>query len=237
MDTNAQSTETVQTTEEAEPPGTRPVVQDLAELAGIRATIPPFGSFSRSFRKPPAASPVKFPTSSRSEEFRARFFPLATPAEWSDWRWQLRNRVRTLEDLQRVVSLTADERTAIQRHTGSLPFAITPYYLGLLDPHDAEQPLRRTMIPVTDEYLHTREEAEDPLSEDKDMPVPGIVHRYPDRVLFLVANSCASNCRYCTRSRMVENPDSASIFFQSQWEQAIAWIGAHPEVRDVLLSG
>ena len=124
-----------------------------------------------------------------------------------------------------------------ERHTGPLPFAITPYYLSLLDPDNAEQPLRRTMIPVTDEYLRVAGEAEDPLGEDRDSPVPGIVHRYPDRVLFLVANSCASNCRYCTRSRMVENPDSNSIFFQSQWEQAIVYIDAHTEVRDVLLSG
>ena len=226
----------VQSTEEAEPPGTMPVVQDLAELVGIRTTIPPFTSFSRSVKKP-ASVPPKFPTSPRSEEFRARHFPLATPAEWCDWRWQLRNRVRSLEDLERMVRLTDDERTAIRRHTGSLPFAITPYYLSLLDPDNAEQPLRRTMIPVTDEYLHVPGEAEDPLAEDKDSPVPCIVHRYPDRVLFLVANSCASNCRYCTRSRMVENPDSNSIFFQSQWEQAIAYIDAHTEVRDVLLSG
>ena len=226
----------VQSTEEAEPPGTMPVAQDLAELVGIRTTIPTFPSFSRSIRKP-ASTPVKFPTSTRSEEFRARHFPLATPAEWSDWRWQLRNRVRSLESLERVVRLTDDERTAIRRHTGSLPFAITPYYLGLLDPDNADQALRRTMIPVTDEYLHVPGEAEDPLGEDRDSPVPCIVHRYPDRVLFLVANSCASNCRYCTRSRMVENPDSNSIFFQSQWEQAISYIEAHPEVRDVLLSG
>ena len=226
----------VQSTEEAEPPGTMPVVQDLAELVGIRTTIPTFTSFSRSIKKP-ASAPLKFPTSTRSEEFRARHFPLATAAEWCDWRWQLRNRVRSLEALERVVRLTADERTAIERHTGPLPFAITPYYLSLLDPDNAEQALRRTMIPVTDEYLHMPGEAEDPLGEDHDSPVPGIVHRYPDRVLFLVANSCASNCRYCTRSRMVENPDSSSIFFQSQWEQAICYIDAHPEVRDVLLSG
>jgi lysine 2,3-aminomutase len=172
-----------------------------------------------------------------SEEFRARFYPLATAAEWCDWRWQLRNRVRSVDALEKVLRLTGDERTAIDRHSGSLPFAITPYYLSLLDPHNAEQPLRRTMVPVTDEYLHGPGEAEDPLAEDKDSPVPCIVHRYPDRVLFLVANSCASNCRYCTRSRMVENPDSNSIFFQAQWEQAIAYIDAHPEVRDVLLSG
>ncbi|MGA2639289.1 MAG: KamA family radical SAM protein [Spirochaetia bacterium] len=226
----------VQSTEEAEPPGTMPVVQDLAELVGIRATIPSFTSFSRSIKKPPTV-PSRFPASTRSEEFRARHFPLATPAEWCDWRWQLRNRVRSLEALERVVRLTDDERTAVQRHTGPLPFAITPYYLSLLDADNAEQPLRRTMIPVTDEYLRVPGEAEDPLGEEKDSPVPGIVHRYPDRVLFLVANSCASNCRYCTRSRMVENPDNNSIFFQSQWEQAIAYIDAHTEVRDVLLSG
>ncbi len=203
---------------------------------GIRATIPSFSSYSRPVRRasPP---PLKFPVSRASEEFRARFFPLATSAEWCDWRWQLRNRVRSIEALEKIVRLTADERTAIERHSGSLPFAITPYYLSLLDPDTPDQPLRRTMIPATDEYLHTAGEAEDPLSEDKDSPVPCIVHRYPDRVLFLVANSCASNCRYCTRSRMVENPDNNSIFFQAQWEEAIAYIDAHTEVRDVLLSG
>ena len=226
----------VLSTEEAEPPGTMPVVQDIAELAGIRATIPPFTSYSRSIKR---ASPLppRFTVSRASEEFRARFFPFATAAEWCDWRWQLRNRIRSLEDLEKIIRLTEDERTAIARHTGSLPFAITPYYLSLVDTENAEQPVRRTMIPVTDEYLFTKGEAADPLSEDKDSPVPCIVHRYPDRVLFLVANSCASNCRYCTRSRMVENPDNNSIFFQAQWEEAIAYIDAHPQVRDVLLSG
>ena len=213
-----------------------PVVQDLAELAGIRTTIPPFTSYSRTIKKAPPAAP-RFAVSPRSEEFRARFFPNATAAEWCDWRWQLRTRVRPLDALEKIVRLTGDERTAIARHTGSLPFAITPYYLSLLDPDCPDQPLRRTMVPVTDEYLHTTGEAEDPLGEDEDSPVPGIVHRYPDRVLFLVANSCASNCRYCTRSRMVENPDNNSIFFQAQWEQAIRYIDGHPEVRDVLLSG
>jgi lysine 2,3-aminomutase len=194
-----------------------------------------FTSYSRSIKRAPALP--KFTVSSRSEEFRARFFPLATVAEWCDWRWQLRNRVRTVDVLSTIVRLTEDERTAISRHTGSLPFAITPYYLSLLDPDNPEQPLRRTMIPATDEYLHSVGEAEDPLGEDKDSPAPCIVHRYPDRVLFLVANSCASNCRYCTRSRMVENPDNNSIFFQAQWEQGIQYIEAHTEVRDVLLSG
>lgn len=226
----------VVSTEEAEPPGTMPVVLDFAELAGIRTTIPPFTSYSRSIKRAAPLSP-RFSVSSVAEAFRARFFPFATAAEWCDWRWQLRNRVRSLDELERIVRLTEDERTAIAQHSGPLPFAITPYYLSLLDAENAEQPLRRTMIPVTDEYLRTAGEAEDPLAEDKDSPVPCIVHRYPDRALFLVANSCASNCRYCTRSRMVENPDNNSIFFQAQWEQAISYIEAHSEIRDVLLSG
>jgi lysine 2,3-aminomutase len=226
----------VLSTEEAEPPGTMPVVQELAGIAGIRTTIPPFKAYQRTFKKSTAPSP-RFPVSPRSEEFRARHFPYATAAEWCDWRWQMRNRVRTLETLEKIVRLSEDERTAISRRTGSLPFAITPYYLGLVDEDDPNQPLRRTMVPVMDEYLRTAGEAEDPLGEDRDSPVPGIVHRYPDRVLFLVANTCASNCRYCTRSRIVENPDANSIFFQAQWEQAIAYITEHREVRDVLLSG
>jgi len=213
-----------------------PVVQELAGLAGIRTTIPPFKSYQRSFKRPQQTSP-RFTVSASSESFRARHFPYATPAEWCDWRWQMRNRVRTLEVLEKILRLSEDERLAIARRTGSLPFAVTPYYLGLIDPEDPQQPLRRTMIPVMDEYLRASGEAEDPLAEDRDSPVPCIVHRYPDRVLFLVANTCASNCRYCTRSRIVENPDANSIFFQAQWEQAIAYVEEHREVRDVLLSG
>ncbi|HUI70102.1 MAG TPA: KamA family radical SAM protein [Spirochaetia bacterium] len=226
----------VLSTEEAEPPGTMPVVQELAGLAGIRTTIPPFKPYQRTFKRAAPSTP-KFPVSRRSEELRARYFPYATVADWCDWRWQMRNRIRTLETLEKIIRLSEEERMAITRRTGSLPFAITPYYLGLIDPDDPNQPLRRTMIPVMDEYIHTPGEAEDPLGEDRDSPVPCIVHRYPDRVLFLVSNTCASNCRYCTRSRIVENPDTNSIFFQAQWEQAIAYITEHQEVRDVLLSG
>ena len=226
----------VLSTEEAEPPGTMPVVQELAGLAGIRATIPPFKSYQRTFKRTSPSSPKVF-VSKRSEEFRARHFPFATAAEWCDWRWQMRNRIRTPQALEKIIRLSEEERTAINRRTGSLPFAITPYYLSLIEVDDPNQPLRRTMIPVMDEYLRTPGESEDPLGEDRDSPVPCLVHRYPDRVLFLVANTCASNCRYCTRSRIVENPDANSIFFQAQWEQAIAYITEHPEVRDVLLSG
>jgi lysine 2,3-aminomutase len=226
----------VLSTEEAEPPGTMSVVQELdGELAGFRATLPSYVSYPRPVKRA-ASTPLKFQISSRSEDFRARFFPFATSSEWCDWRWQLRNRIRGLDELEQMVRLSDDERGAIAKRRGSLPFAVTPYFLSLIDPDDRDQPLRRTMIPVMDEFIHMPGEAEDPLGEDRDTPVPGLVHRYPDRVLFLVANSCASNCRYCTRSRMVENPDR-NPFFHAQWEQAIAYIEAHTEVRDVLLSG
>ncbi len=226
----------VLSTEEVEPPGTMSVVREFGgDLSGIRTAIPSFVPYPRPIKRA-ANQPLKFPISRRADDFRARFFPYTTSAEWCDWRWQLRNRIRGLEELERIVKLSEDERSAISRRRGSLPFVITPSYLSLVDPEDRNQPIRRTMIPVMDEFIRTPGEAEDPLGEDRDSPVPGLVHRYPDRVLFLVSNTCASNCRYCTRSRMVENPDR-DPFFQAQWEQAIGYIEAHPEVRDVLLSG
>jgi lysine 2,3-aminomutase len=113
---------------------------------------------------------------------------------------------------------------------------LTPYYASLLSPQDPSQPLRRTVIPVGDEYLRTSGEAPDPLGENADSPVPAIVHRYPDRVLFLVTALCSTYCRYCTRSRIVGAAGEASVR-QSDLEQGLAYIEAHPEIRDVLLSG
>jgi lysine 2,3-aminomutase len=167
--------------------------------------------------------------------FRKRFFPQATEADWSNWRWQLRNRIKDLEWLERVIHLTDDERQGISLHTGSLPVAITPHYASLLDENDPTQPLRRSVIPVAAEHLSAPGEAKDPLGEDEDSPVHGLVHRYPDRVLFLVTEFCSTYCRYCTRSRMVGK--KASPFKMENWEKALAYIEATPAVRDVLLSG
>ena len=174
--------------------------------------------------------------SERSKQFRKEFFPLATCEEWNTWVWQLRNRVKTLDALAKIVNLTDDEKTAIQKHSGSLPLGITPYYLSTLDRNDPLDPIRRTVIPVLDEFKHTPGEARDPLGEDSHSPVPGLVHRYPDRVLFLVSAFCSVYCRYCTRSRVIGNFEEYK-FNRAQWEKAIAYIEAHTEVRDVLLSG
>ena len=185
----------------------------------------------------PVGRHQRFKTSPRASAFRDRFFPEATAADWNDWRWQLRNRIRDLDGLVRVLRVSDDERAAILRHTGSLPVGISPYYASLLDSVNASQPLRRTVVMVTDEYLTTPGEADDPLDEDRDSPVPGLVHRYPDRVLLLVTGTCPVYCRYCTRSRMVGSPNGEYRFDISQWERAIDYIASTPAVRDVLISG
>ncbi|HOL94621.1 MAG TPA: KamA family radical SAM protein [bacterium] len=178
----------------------------------------------------------RFLVSPASRAFRKRFYPEASEAEWNDWRWQLRNRIRDIRNLERLVELTENEREAIERHRGSLPVGINPYYAALMDPRDPNQPIRRTVIPVMDEYLQSPGEADDPLGEDEDSPVPGLVHRYPDRVLFLVTGFCSTYCRYCTRSRMVGNTGEYR-FDISHWERALQYIESTPQVRDVLLSG
>ena len=121
-------------------------------------------------------------------------------------------------------------------HSGALPVSITPYYASLLDPDDPSDPLRRCVVPVVDECLHTEGEEEDPLCEDVDSPVPGIIHRYPDRALFLVTDACSTYCRYCTRSRIIERSNQHLVNFE-KWEKAIEYIAGNKNIRDVLLSG
>jgi lysine 2,3-aminomutase len=176
------------------------------------------------------------PISAKSEAFRKEFFPDATPAEWKDWRWQIRNRITTFERLSAIVKLSPDEAQAGCRGNNTCSLSITPYYASLLDKNDPLQPIRRTVIPVQQEYLHAPCESEDPLSEDDVSPVPGIVHRYPDRVLFLTTGFCCVRCRYCTRSRLVDqNRDSRFSF--KDWKLALAYVESNPSIRDVLLSG
>jgi lysine 2,3-aminomutase len=178
----------------------------------------------------------RFPISPESDGFRKTHFPECSVSQWNDWHWQLRHRLRRLEQLTPLLDLTMDEMTAILRHRGTLPLAITPYYAGLLDPADSGHPLRRTVVPVNDEYLHSAGEAEDPLGEEDDSPLPGLVHRYPDRVLFLVTQFCSTNCRYCTRSRIID-ADHGQAGMKRRWQRALDYIENTPRVRDVLLSG
>ncbi|HTM49141.1 MAG TPA: KamA family radical SAM protein [Bryobacteraceae bacterium] len=169
--------------------------------------------------------------------FRKRHFPAATKRDWNDWKWQLKSRIKDAAGLDRIIKLSNSERTAMERHNGILPVGITPYYASLLDPDVPTQPLRKTVVMVENEFLRSPGEAEDPLNEDGHTPAPGLVHRYPDRVLFLVTGTCPVYCRYCTRSRMVGKPGGEYSFNTGPWENAIHYIAATPAIRDVLISG
>lgn len=179
----------------------------------------------------------RFPVSEQSKAFYKKFYPGTTKTEWNDWKWQVRHRIRSLSELSRMFQLSEDEAAAIAKHSGSLPVGITPYYASLLSYDNPQQPLRRTHIPVMGEYVRTPGEDDDPLGEDTDTSTPGLVHRYPDRVLFLTTGFCSTYCRYCTRSRMVGETNGEYSFNTSNWEKAAQYIEAHPEIRDCLLSG
>ena len=172
----------------------------------------------------------------RTLSFCERFFPEATCADWNDWRWQLRHSIRDIDTLSRFLRLSDDERTMDDHGMKWFPMAITPYYASLLDQENPLQPLRRTVVPQIAETVCSPSEARDPLGEEHDSPVPGIVHRYPDRVLFVVTKFCSTYCRYCTRSRLVGNGNH-TFFNKVQWERAISYIESSPMVRDVLISG
>ncbi|MBN2254328.1 MAG: KamA family radical SAM protein [Deltaproteobacteria bacterium] len=174
--------------------------------------------------------------SDRIRRFRERFYPGVTDAEWNNWHWQLRNRITSASDLERMIALSDDERHALLFKENLLPFAITPYYGALLDPDNPDHPLRRAVVPVMSEHQTAAGEAEDPLGEEADSPLPGLVKRYPDRVLFLVTDYCSTYCRYCTRSRMVGERNTHR-FTTERWSRIIDYIGSHSEIRDVLLSG
>lgn len=228
--------------EETEPPERGPLQSSgMADRSNPWASIdtglseeelPPLSPGPRYPRYPSQAQRLNF----QSNAFRKRHFPGVTYNEWQDWRWQLRNSIRDEDSLERVIRLSPDERSALERSGGALPFRVTPYYLSLLDPDDPAQPVRRTVVPVRQEQLRAPCEADDPLGEDSDSPVPGIVHRYPDRVLFLVTDHCAMYCRYCTRTRMVGRGEAAGTH-RNTWEAALSYIESNTSVRDVLLSG
>lgn len=157
------------------------------------------------------------------------------PTKWLDWKWQLRNRITSLEQLGKYLSLTPSEQEGCELAINKLALAITPHFFNLIDPNDPNDPLRRQVVPRIDETYISPEERLDPLGEEVDKAADVIVHRYPDRVLFLVTDRCAAYCRYCTRSRLVSNAQNYD--FDPQIDKGISYIRSHPEIRDVLLSG
>jgi lysine 2,3-aminomutase len=158
-----------------------------------------------------------------------------TEREWNDWRWQLRHRLTTIEQMEEVIHLTPEETEGIKNSRGRLAMAVTPYFASLMDPTSATCPIRRQAIPRVEELHLSKNDMVDPCGEDKDSPVPGLVHRYPDRVLLLVTDQCAVYCRYCTRRRLVGTNERSIT--QGNFEEALKYLKSHRKVRDVLLSG
>lgn len=177
-----------------------------------------------------------FPLDQRKNWYSGQGLWANVPAkDWNDWTWQLRNRITTLAQLEQWMTLTPDEKEGCLFAAHKLSLAITPYYFNLIDTKNPECPIRKQVIPNIKESYIAPGESSDPVGEEGTMPVSGIVHRYPDRVLFLVTDRCASYCRYCTRSRLVSNAQSYD--FHPELEQGLKYIESHPEIRDVLISG
>ncbi len=175
-------------------------------------------------------------TEDRSEWYEGQGHWQHVPAEqWQDWIWQLKNRITNREQLEQYMTLTPDEKAGVAFAGKKVALSITPYFFNLIDRDDPNCPIRLQMIPREGETKISEGEMLDSLGEDEHSPVPGIVHRYPDRVLFLVTDRCAAYCRYCTRSRLVSNAQDYN--FHPEYEQGLRYIESHPEVRDVLLSG
>ncbi|MFA5006743.1 MAG: lysine 2,3-aminomutase [Candidatus Izemoplasmatales bacterium] len=166
---------------------------------------------------------------------KAILFPNVTDAEWNDWKWQVRNRVTSVEQLKKYIALTPKEEEDIRAVLGKFRMAITPYYLTLIDPDDPDDPVLLQSVPSIGELYVSPVDMADPLDEDKDSPVPGLTHRYPDRVLLLVTDMCGMYCRHCTRRRFAGQKDGEST--KERIEKGIDYIRRTPEVRDVLLSG
>lgn len=166
---------------------------------------------------------------------RKILFPEVSDEQWNDWKWQVKNRIETLEQLKKYIKLTEEEEEGVKKSLATLRMAITPYYLTLIDPDNPDCPIRKQAIPTGSETHQSAADLLDPLHEDEDSPVPGLTHRYPDRVLLLITDMCSMYCRHCTRRRFAGQKDDESP--ANNIDRAIDYIARTPQVRDVLLSG
>ena len=166
---------------------------------------------------------------------RAKFYPEVTDEQWNDWKWQVKNRVETLDQLKKYIMLTPEEEEGVKESLKTLRMAITPYYLSLINTEDKNCSVRKQAVPTGSETYQSAADLLDPLHEDEDSPVAGLTHRYPDRVLFLITDMCSMYCRHCTRRRFAGQNDCESP--SERIQKAIDYIARTPVIRDVLLSG
>jgi len=155
--------------------------------------------------------------------------------QWQDWKWQVANRITTIDELEQVINLTVEERVGVKESLKKLRMAITPYYATLMDVNDSNCPVRKQAVPTIYETYISKSDSSDPLHEGADSPVPGLTHRYPDRVLLLITDQCSMYCRHCTRRRFAGHKDKE--LSMERINKALNYLKLHKEVRDVLLSG
>jgi len=166
---------------------------------------------------------------------RIELFKDVDEEEWEDWHWQIKNKIQTEEELEGVLNLTSAEIEGIKRSDGRLAMSITPYWASLMDALDSNCPIRRQAVPLAAEFKKYPHEMIDPCAEDRDSPVPGLVHRYPDRVLFIATEQCAMYCRHCTRRRLVGGK-SLSVS-SKRLDLAVDYVRTNKKIRDCLISG
>jgi lysine 2,3-aminomutase len=207
-------------------------LKNSRKTPSVPLTIPPYG----------ITSPLELNSQSYPADFEKSFrthapgrWPDVGSAQWNDWKWQLKNRVTSLSQLERHLVLTPEERQGVLCSGHKLALAVTPHFFNLIERDNPRCPIRRQVIPRFEETQISPGEMADPCGEDSHMPVPGLVHRYPDRVLFLVTDRCASYCRYCTRSRVVSGVGEQEL--HTDFDEAFHYLETHTEVRDVLFSG
>ncbi|MBM4387727.1 MAG: hypothetical protein FJ088_08310, partial [Deltaproteobacteria bacterium] len=188
-----------------------------------------YGAFTRGLKMAHSNILEKFPPAPRS------IWSGVPDEKWNDWKWQLQNKIKRIEELEKAITVTEEEKDAFLKTDSIFHMGITPYYASLMDGKDTNCPIRLQAVPHPSELLRYEDELEDPLGEEKDMPVPGITHRYPDRVLFYITPNCPVFCRHCTRKRKVSDPSTAAN--DAQIDEGIRYIAGNGKVRDVVISG
>src|SRR5437879_903949 len=169
----------------------------------------------------------------QSAQGRRYYYPAVPDADWNDWSWHFRNRITTVDDLAEFLAVPAEERGRLREILRDFRMGITPYYLSLIDPADPADPIRKQIVPADEEHVYRAVGDEDPLGEEAFSPVPGITHRYPDRVLMVISNACAIYCRYCTRKRIMYEDAVPDV----EVDRMVDYIASTPAVRDVVVSG
>ena len=162
-------------------------------------------------------------------------FKNVSDEDWNDWKWQVKNAIRDIDTLSKIITIDDDEKKQLSKCLSKFKMAITPHYAGLMDENYKRCSIRLQAVPKIEELNIDPTDINDPLHEDVDSPVPGLTHRYPDRVLLLVTKECSMYCRHCTRRRLVGCDESG--FNKTNFLKAVEYIKEHREVRDIVVSG